>query len=396
MTNYRWSLLPLLLSFFLLVAVDAHEKCATNEPSLEQSSRDLARMKKWAKTNERKLIAQSCDELCNQCIPIDIYFHINVLKDATSPTGYVVPHPFRAVDNLLEKGGASVTLEDFSDIEQINEFITFQVKVLNARFKDTPFRFVHKNPQGPTINANNDHTLYALSHFDEYSRILRVGDNKVLNVYLSYGICTVDDPKGPHCATLGLSFFPSYNLGMNGDGVHMRIDTLTGGGFPDNDSGLTLVHEVGHWLGLYHTFSNSLGEDGDPCSPANANDYVIDTPVQAAPSQNMYNCSLQLYEEEAVPDSCPNILGSDPVFNFMNYVTNEQCQPEGKGEFTCGQIERMVSKWDWWYFGLIDYFKRWKLSHLFIAVGTSTHNGSYIVSVMRYAIYLRRSRWNSL
>ena len=61
----------------------------------------------------------------------------------------------------------------------------------------------------------------------------------------------------------------------------------------------------------------------------------------------MYECSLTFYQEdfEKIPNSCPNLPGLDPVFNYMNYVGSEHCLPEGIGEFSCGQIERMYKQW---------------------------------------------------
>ncbi|KAH6900867.1 metalloprotease [Coprinopsis sp. MPI-PUGE-AT-0042] len=94
--------------------------------------------------------------------------------------------------------------------------------------------------------------------------------------------------------------------------------SLPGGSdYGNNYLGYTLVHEAGHWLGLYHPFN------GGDCS--GNGDYVDDTPAEAKPS---FGCPK-------LKDTCPG-GGPDPIHNFMDY-SDDSCLTE----FTPGQVERI-------------------------------------------------------
>jgi len=103
------------------------------------------------------------------------------------------------------------------------------------------------------------------------------------------------------------------------NGVIIDYRTLPDGEFSGYNYGYTLVHEGGHYLGLYHTFQNGCTAPGDE---------VDDTPYQAD-GVNIFECNDLL-------DTCPYSPGFDPVHNYMNY-TDDPCY----NQFTEGQMERV-------------------------------------------------------
>ena len=108
-------------------------------------------------------------------------------------------------------------------------------------------------------------------------------------------------------------------------GVVMDNSTLPGTGDPFG-GGNVGTHEVGHALGLYHTFQGGCHADSQ-C--ATAGDRVCDTPAESSPNGFGQACGN-------LRDSCPTSEGNDPVENFMDYSS-----PDCMIEFTVGQATRM-------------------------------------------------------
>jgi len=140
----------------------------------------------------------------------------------------------------------------------------------------------------------------------------RKGTKSDLNVY-TLGFAN-DDSSG----LLGIATFPmDFTSAPQLDGVMLLHSTIPGSQSRQFSLGRTLVHEAGHWTGLYHTFQGGCDAPGDE---------IDDTPPQATPSKG---CPVNV-------KTCPGTEGMDPVRNFMDY-SDDACMDN----FTPDQAKRI-------------------------------------------------------
>jgi len=182
-----------------------------------------------------------------------------------------------------------------------------QIDVLNAAFASTGWQF-------DLVSTDFTHsplwwrmTPGSLAEVNAKTS-LRQGSADDLNLY-------VVNPTG---GLLGWATFPwDYTADPVDDGVAVLYSTLPGGSAAPYNLGDTTVHEVGHWLGLYHTFEGRCTVNGD---------YVSDVNSERTPA---FGCPVGR-------NTCAAKPGDDPIENFMDY-TDDGCMTL----FTTGQDDRI-------------------------------------------------------
>jgi hypothetical protein len=237
---------------------------------------------------------------------------LKTLKLARSASGGVTANAFSPVvinvyfHNIRDNagnGGATPTM------------IANQMTVLNNAYAGTGFSF----NLVATTQTNNS-TWYTAGYGSAaetaMKTALRQGSADDLNIYsanIGGGL-------------LGWATFPSsYASAPSKDGVVVLTASLPGGNAAPYNQGDTGTHEVGHWLGLYHTFQGGCAK-----SATSGGDMVADTPAERSAA---YGCPTGR-------DSCKSLPGLDPITNFMDY-TDDSCMYV----FSGGQNSRAQAQW---------------------------------------------------
>ena len=213
-----------------------------------------------------------------------------------------------------------------------DEQIMSQVNVLNEEFADSKIQFcmASRDPEGNPTNgitrtdysSNEEYVLDGISNGSgsgaDQTQVKADAGCWNPSEYINYYVVTEINGNDGGWGIQGFAY-----LGPTGDcrdgvvclyNVTGNVGTLKAG----RELGFTGVHEMGHHLTLWHTFSNS--NDCDETNCETQGDQVCDTPPT---TPNDIGCQTA---------DCPDAL----IENFMDY-TPETCRES----FTVGQAERM-------------------------------------------------------
>ena len=298
----------LIISCCFIQLLHAQKECASAEYATRLANNSAAREKMVAaesflRSYQTELISGNINNASTGTLPIitiPVVIHI-LYKDANQNiTDQQVKQELEVLNKAFRLSAA--------DTSKIPSY--FQEFAADCRIE---FVLARIDPSGQAttgiLRKNTWVTLYGSD--DRIKSTDKGGDdawdaNKYLNIWVG-----------------NLASVAGYSSPIGGpkdvDGVAIRTDAFAPGKDPVYSGGKTLVHEVGHWLGLRHIWGdNPCGDDG-----------VDDTPKQKTANRGC---------PSGIKISCENTPYGDMYNNYMDQA-NDDCMLF----FTKGQMNRMRS-----------------------------------------------------
>ncbi|MEM7205197.1 MAG: zinc metalloprotease [Planctomycetota bacterium] len=248
--------------------------------------------------------------------PSDCGYSVTVPAAQYAPTTlYTIPVVVHVIQATSGRG-ALTDAQVQSQIDILNEDFRALAGSPGAPGVDTMIQFVlaDRDPSGaPSTGITRSTNNTWFRDGGNYWRQLAWDTNRYMNLYTNNGGGALGYvPEIPQSGTL---------VGTTGDRVVCAWDSFgrSSAAGPPFNQGRTATHEVGHYLGLLHTFDGGCG--GSNCY--RSGDLICDTNPEQRPA---YGCPTR-----------QSTCGSpDPVSNYMDY-SDDLCMTG----FTAEQTRRM-------------------------------------------------------
>jgi hypothetical protein len=243
------------------------------------------------------------------------------LNDYPPVSTYYVPvwfHVIRKDDGVT--GDVSDALLE-SQIEVMNEDLLAMAGTPGANGVNTRIEFYLAGVSRYDSTAYFDECFYvgcSQANGANSNEAFKNALNRRPDLYLNFYTKAWPDRPG----LLGYATFPAEDAEAARDGVvinwrNVGRDAPAGAPY---DQGRTGTHEVGHYIGLFHTFQSGCGTAGSP-GCYSSGDLICDTNPE---STEHFGCTAS--------NTCTS---ADPIENYMNY-TDDTCMEE----FTAEQARR--------------------------------------------------------
>lgn len=202
------------------------------------------------------------------------------------------------------------------NIEVNNEIldkINTQIKIINSEFLKHGISFFQAKIENITdiqMVSDDNHLQHKLKYLESFIDKNSQSSNEYLNLYITdlHGIINLAGMPFPNS-------IEKSSITTSSNYIIINKESLPGGTLKPYNEGKAIFDVIGHWLGLYHTFTGGCDKPGD---------YVEDTPAHLNPT---YGPIIQKACNES------EFL---PIHNYMNYVPDSLMN-----NYTRGQVQRM-------------------------------------------------------
>ncbi|MEJ7589005.1 MAG: M43 family zinc metalloprotease [Ferruginibacter sp.] len=300
------------LVFFLsiILSADAQRICGTSQykqqmitsdPSFKEVFRNIEKQVASFNNKSTRNIARR-DTASGEIIYIPVVVHVLYKNSAENITDAQIKSQIDVLNN------------DFNllNSDRTNTPDAFKPLAGDARIR---FCLAQVDPQGKkTTGIDRKYTTQDMFITDDGMKMVLKGgaaswDSKR---YLNIWVCKLGS------RSVGYATPPGAPAELDGVVIAYDVFGTTGSLRPVFNKGRTATHEIGHWLGLIHTWGD------DNCG----DDHVDDTPQQQS-----YNFGCQSFPKLS---SCSPDSNGDMYMNFMDF-SDDACM----NMFTKGQAQRM-------------------------------------------------------